>query len=234
VKNLLAVMANSRDGPGINKQMTTDTPTYAGCHHAVFVLPMERTYSLAEIVSELDWEAWTRRWTAYARKRQCRHGSAAARFLSQPGDCVQDAIHLILEGRRRFESGTLTAFFAFVCGVIDSLISHEASRARRYRAVALVGDTDEPMPGEIFEGMLVAPGSSESELLFLDDLEEFIKTLEIDLATYARLRACDSYSPSEEYAEALSVPVSEIRNMDRRLRRRRIQWSQQAGCAATQ
>lgn len=206
--------------------MTLDSATYAP-RPPLFIPPAEEAYTLREILDLLDeakWAEYARRWTAYARSRQCRHGQRAARFLSQPGDYVQEAIRLTLEGRRHFENGTVDEFFAFICSVIDSLISHEASREKRHFCVALVSDTDEPAMGEVYESNLAATGSSEEKLLFLNDLEKFLTILESDLATYARLRAVDAYSTAEEYAIALNTSVSEIRNMDRRLRRRRNQW----------
>jgi len=184
----------------------------------------ERIYSLSELVVELRWDPCVRRWLGYARARLWRHGPGAGRYELQAGDCVQEAIRLTLEGRRHFESGTAGDFFGFICSVIDSLISHDAAKTYRHGMLTAIGTEDEPVLGQLNEARLVSSDDSERELLFRDDLEHFLESLETDLATYAKLRAEGLYSTAEQYAAALNTTVSEIRNMDRRLRRRREQW----------
>jgi DNA-directed RNA polymerase specialized sigma24 family protein len=55
--------------------------------------------------------------------------------------------------------------------------------------------------------------------------DAFIRSLEPELAAYARLRAADAYRTAKEYAAALGVDVPTIRNYTRRIRRRRRQWN---------
>jgi hypothetical protein len=206
--------------------MTHATPAINAIDQApVLASTNERVFSLSDLLVYLDWDPFVRRWLGYARARLWRHGSAAGRYELQAGDCVQEAIRLTIEGRRRFDSGTERAFFSFICDVIDSLISHDAEKTKRHPTIRTVSsDSDEPQFGELNEGYLAAPDDTEREFLFRDALDRFLASLESDLAAYARMRAEEVFSTAEEYAYALNTSVNEVRNMDRRLRRRREQW----------
>lgn len=194
--------------------------------------PLEQVYSLAELMEQLDWDAYVRRWLAYTQGRLSRYGSNAFVFALQASDCVQEAISLTLEGRRRFERGTKSEFFAFMCGVIKSLVSHAGEKTRRGVA-HITADRDDAEPGAIGEGQLKSAEDLEHDFLFRDDIERFLEWVDEDLALYARLRADETWGSTEEYAQALGLSVSEVRNMDRRLRRRREQWTSQRMTSAT-
>jgi DNA-directed RNA polymerase specialized sigma24 family protein len=191
--------------------------------------PPEAELSLAELMERLDWDAYIRRWLAFSRSRLMRYGAAASLLGLQPNDCVQEAIGLALEGRRRFERGTEDEFFVFICGVIRSVISHTAEKTFRDGIVelAIAAGTDAPAGDAIDEGRISSREDIERDFLFRDDLEKFLAWVDEDLASYARLRAEGACSSAEECAEALGISVPDVRNMDRRLRRRREQWTSQ-------
>lgn len=192
----------------------------------VLASPNERVYTLAEFVEIYDWDPSVRRWVAYASHRLSRHGSASARYEKQAHDCVQEAICLTLAGDRHFECGTRHDFFAFICGVIDSLISHDGEKARRHGVVVSItsNDKEEGRTNELNEECIPSHEDPEHDVLFRVDLQRFLDSLESDLAGYARLRAEKDGATAEDYARLLGVSVEDIRNMDRRLRRRRQQW----------
>src|ERR1044072_1376016 len=134
----------------------------------------ERISSLSDLVDELEWDPFVRRCLGYARSKLWRHGRAAGRYELQAGDCVQEAISLTLEGRRHFESGTESEFFHFICGVIDSLISHDAAKTYRRGIAATIGnECDAPVVGQLNEARLASADDPERALLFRDDLEQF-------------------------------------------------------------
>lgn len=210
--------------------MTHATLTTSTDPANVFASPNERVFTLAELMERLDWDPFVRRWLAYSRHRLSRHRFAATRYEHEAGDCVQDAIRLVLEGRRHFEYGTESEFFTYICDVIDSLINHDADKTRRRgAAVAITNEAFHEETGSQLNEARVASGEDlEHDFLFRDDLARFLASLESDLAAYARLRAENDDLQTADYASVLGTTVEEIRNMDRRLRRRRDQWVKRA------
>jgi hypothetical protein len=87
---------------------------------------------------------------------------------------------------------------------------------------------DDAVSEQLTEDRIASPDNLELGLLFRDDLERFFQWIEPELAAYARLRAEDGDSTAREYALVLGVAEADIRNMDRRLRRRREQWTNHA------
>lgn len=79
------------------------------------------------------------------------------------------------------------------------------------------------MPGEIDEQHLASDDDFEHQIIARSELERFKKTLDPDLVRYVSLLAAEQSSSAEEHAMSLGTSVSEIRNLDRRLRRRRSQ-----------
>jgi hypothetical protein len=180
---------------------------------------VEMTDGVEDIAKTIDWEDLTRRLVAYAHWRLVRYGGAA-RFYDEPGDYVQEAVRLFLSGRRQYDPKL--SLFVFFCGVLNSLISHDSDRVRRERGAQYdgVAPTDE----DDLDEQLPSGHDFEADFLSRDELQRFIATLETDLAAYANKRAEGTWSTAEEFAVALGTTIDQIRNMDRRLRRRRQEW----------
>lgn len=206
--------------------MTYATLTTPAERANVFASSNERVYTLTELMEILDWDPFVRRWINFAQSRLSRHRSSAARYEHDPGDCVQDAIRLVLEGRRHFESGTQSEFFHYICDVIKSLISHDGEKTKRHGiAVSIASDAPEEEPtAQLNEARVASDQNVEYEVVFRDDLTRFLASLEPELARYAHLRAEHDDLQAIDFAAVLGTTVEEIRNMDRRLRRRREQW----------
>jgi DNA-directed RNA polymerase specialized sigma24 family protein len=190
---------------------------------------IEPVYTRDELVALIDWYATTTRLMGYANSKIWRHGAAAARYALQAPDLVQEAITSWLEERRIFDAGTESAFFGFLCGVVDSLLSHDKEKTiRRGRQLSISKDGgDETTIDEVSEGRIRAKGDFERDFLFRDNLERFIDSLEPDLATYARALVQAPDSSAEERALALNITVADVRNFDRRLHRWARQWRTQ-------
>ncbi|HEX7830367.1 MAG TPA: hypothetical protein VF787_11965, partial [Thermoanaerobaculia bacterium] len=173
-------------------------------------------------IEAADWSDLTPRLLAYTRMRLSRHGVAALGYGREPSDYVQQAVVLFLEGTRT-PSGNRT-LFEFLCGVVNSLISHEAEKSRMRGPHYAINIGVEDAASGISEDRLPSTESFESGWLANDEMERFLQSIEPDLALYARLRMAKPGATADEYARDLGVPVAEVRNMDKRLKRRREQW----------
>jgi DNA-directed RNA polymerase specialized sigma24 family protein len=182
---------------------------------------------LGQIIESTDWVKTTKRLLAYSRFRLFRHGTLAGRYCNKAEDYVQEAVMLFMDGTRRFPCGSGKTLFGFLCSVVDSLISHDGEKTlRRGREMFLGGDQGEDAErDEYTEEHLSANDDFEERIIADDELERFLASLAPDLVQYVRLRASMQLMTAEECAEALGTTVSEIRNMDKRLRRRRSQWN---------
>lgn len=172
---------------------------------------------------ETAWEPMTKRLLAFAATRLSRHGSYAFRYANRAEDYVQDAVARYLEGTRHSVAKDEQELYFFLCGVISSLINHDAEKAGR-RGVHTPITVDDPESGEPQEIPLPSGENFETDIIAKEELEHFLASLDPDLEQYVRLRAADAGDTAEDYASALGTTVAEIRNMDRRLRRRRDQW----------
>lgn len=191
-------------------------PEIAGCG--------EFDGGLAALIDETNWSILTKRLLAYARYRLSRHGSFASRYTNRAEDYVQEAAIRLMEGTRQFEEGTRQNLFHFLCGVIDSLVSHDAEKAGRLHLQTLVCGEYTSSPNEIEEEHLSSDEDFEDRIIARNELERFMASLEPDLQEYVRLRAAGNLKTAEDFATTLRTTVSDIRNRDRRLRRRRNQW----------
>jgi len=180
---------------------------------------------LRALLMTIDWDVMTPKLLAYASYRIARFGGGAA-IRQKISDYVQEAIKLLFEGTRRFE-GDEEALFRFLCGVVDSLISHDMDKTRRRgKHLSLAHSrSDDAAQDEIYADLLTSPDDPEEDLVLRNRFGAFLSSLENrGLRRYALQRAADDGATSEELADALSTSVEDIRNMDRRLRRRRAQW----------
>lgn len=190
-------------------------------------IPHHPDSELAEILDQTNWDDLTRRLLLYANYRFSRHGAASGRYVNKPDDYVQEAVTALLDGRRRYSPSPEKTLFAFLCGVVDSLLSHDAEKAERRGTHLFIGndDVDDAPPDEYSEDRLASNDNFEEDIIVKDELAHFMGFLEPDLQTYVRLRARDTQSSAEECAATLQISVSDVRNMDRRLRRRRERWT---------
>lgn len=189
---------------------------------------VEPIHTRDELAVLIDWDDYIPRLVGYARVKVWRHGAAAARYALQPQDLVHEAVELWFENRRIFEEGTERAFFAFLCGVVDSLLSHDKEKTVRHgRQISISREGGDETSDEMNEGRIRAEGDFERDLLFRDNLEHFIESLENDLAAYARFLADTPDASAKERALALGVTVTDVRNLDRRLHRHGRQWMKQ-------
>ena len=187
---------------------------------------VEPVYTRDELLARIDWDECATRLLGYARAKVWRHGTAGAGFSLQPPDLVQEAMAGWLDGRRKFECGTASECYRFLCGVIDSLVSHEREKTvrRGYRRSISKDGGDDKENDEMTEGSLRAEGDFEHDFLFRDNLERFIESLHGRLAAYARFVADYPDLSAEQRAEALEITLKDVRNLDRRLHRAGRQW----------
>jgi len=190
---------------------------------------VEPVYTRDELAALIDWDEYTPRLLGYANWKIWRHGAAAARYELQAQDLVQEAITSWFEERRTFDAGTERAFFAFLCSVVDSLLSHDREKTiRRGRQLSISKDGgDDATIDEVSEGRIRTEEDFERDFLFRDNLERFIESLEPDLAAYAKALAEVPDSSAEERALAMRITVADVRNFDRRLHRWARQWMTQ-------
>lgn len=180
--------------------------------------PSDNDEDLARTIESIDWAAMTARLLAFTAYRLARYGAFRARLGKTPADYVQEAVKLLLTGQRHFPRDANLSVFSFLCGIISSLASHDAERASRLSLTGLNFAGDEDLLGE--EEPL-DDIDIEREVVARDESEHFILSLDADLQAYVRLRLSGDYRTAHEYARALNISVAELRNLDRRLRRRR-------------
>jgi len=184
-----------------------------------------QTDDLQKLFLRIDWEMMTKKLLLYGRYRVTRFGGAAS-LRQNIQDYVHDAVRLLFDGTRQFD-GDDEELFGFLCGVIDSLISHDMEKSRRRgRHLSLAWSRgDDETQEEIREDQLPSADDVESDVTLRDRFMAFLASIEDkQLARYALVRAGDDGSSAEQYASALNTTVEDVRNMDRRLRRRRAQW----------
>jgi len=100
--------------------------------------------TLTRLINHTDWGTLTTRLLCYAAMRTRYYHTRRMTPGKMPADYVQEAIMLVLDGRRRLPKSRNTSFFSFLCGVIDSLTSHDREPAlRQQRYVFPAGDDDD-------------------------------------------------------------------------------------------
>lgn len=166
----------------------------------------------------------TRRLAAYTAHRLARHGHAA-RGMDEPLDFVHEAVRLVLEGSRHVPAGADDSMkFRVLASTIDSLIIHARERLERkglHLSLAAPGDLHH---GDIGEDRLAAADAFEDETIARQALDRFVESLDPQLGRYVRDRVEHDDLTAEEHARRLDLSVAEIRNLARRLGRRRGDW----------
>lgn len=173
---------------------------------------------LARTIESIDWSEMTPRLLTFAAFRLARYGRFSARFGKTPADYVQEAVELLLTGRRHIPRQGDISIFSFLSGIISSLVSHDAERPKNVSFTQLDFAEDDELLGEQEP---LDDTDIEREVIAREEAERFIESLDHDLQEYVRLRATGYYSTAEELARALNKPVATIRSLDRRLRRMR-------------
>lgn len=186
--------------------------------------------TLQRVLEGTDWEDLTKRLIAYARYRLTRVISAR-RSGEAPEDYAQNAITLLLAGKRRFPASSDISPFSFLCGVVDSLVSHDAEKVRRRikggaAEVPIGADDGEDAHGDQVTEDQLGGVSFEPEVMTRDRFERFVSELEPRLAAYTRLLAGGLQSTAKEYALALGTTEKNVRNMNRQLSRKRVRYEQ--------
>ena len=153
-----------------------------------------------------DDEFWAReipRLLAYARRRL----SVMRNEEIDAEDCVQQAIILVLDRTRRCRG---VAPERFLLRVIDSVISHDREKRSRHAFVDV--EVVDPSP------------PCEQRVIAEDLKRQLLMLLPPDLQTYVELRIMETCLRAEDYAYVLGVSVADIRNLDKKLQRRRKLW----------
>jgi DNA-directed RNA polymerase specialized sigma24 family protein len=168
------------------------------------------------------WTNETERLNAFAAHRLRRHawrGSAGElpAGAKTAEDYVQEAVLLILDGARRYESNSSP--FAFVAGIIDSLIRGDALKYENRTKHELV-ETNE----EAIAETLSVPGAEET-LAMRELVERFKKRLPNDQCRwYVEVAAADPFATTRDIAETMHLPEPCVRNVAKTIRRRRGCW----------
>lgn len=174
------------------------------------------------IVRDTDWNETPRRLIAYSG----RSLSSFYRFsLGRPEDYAQEAIKLVLAETRHLPADK--PVFHGLCGVVDSLIVHDFEKTQRRGPQIPIGTLpDDQESTGISEERLASGGDDGVATLELHEhLQHFLDLLEPELRVYALARIADEEKTAEEHARALGVSVPDIRNLQKRLVRRREQWN---------
>lgn len=178
----------------------------------------------ARYANEPEFEWMVRRLAAYTAHRLERHGRARL-AMDEPLDFVHEAIRLVLDGSRHVAAADDRAIFRALAGIVDSLTIHAREKLeRRGRRLSIATPGAEPHEGELGEDQLAHLDPVEDETIARETLDHFVKKLDPQLRRYVRTRVEHDDFTAEDHARQLNVEVSDIRNLDRRLNRRRPFW----------
>ncbi|HET8797290.1 MAG TPA: hypothetical protein VFO89_06375 [Thermoanaerobaculia bacterium] len=172
-------------------------------------------------------EFWERL-LAFAERRRQRHGNRAARLESANG-LLNEAVTRVLSGTRLYDGRDP---FDFMCSVIDSVLSHDATRAgNRHPHLAIARQRDDDRDSSVFDverRPLPQSGDEfETRILRRERIERFASELAPDLQEYVRVYLDDRYTTDEERAAVIGTTVEDLRNRMRRLKRRAKELQQQ-------
>jgi hypothetical protein len=180
----------------------------------------ERT--LQGILETTDWNSLIPRVIAHTVDRL---GPSSAHGKS-PSDYVYEAVlHLFTRRRHYPHYRDDLSLFTFLCHTVHGMRTNDlAKSAAEGQHLSIAADgTEEPAAGELRPDALPATTTGDAAAA-AERAEDFFATLEPDLRAYARLLAEERYATAKQYADALHVSVQTIRNYDRKLKRRRLQW----------
>jgi DNA-directed RNA polymerase specialized sigma24 family protein len=180
----------------------------------------------AELLDNAFYESNMRRFTAAA------YSFVRARFNGRvpnaidATDVLSAAILKILDGTRRCPDDVES--IPFVIGVIRSEASHSGDpleHRRLHHSISTVPDQDGNIG--IDEAHIADPrktASAEDASAARELALEFMGHLPERYRRYTRLLASETCRTAAERARALGVPINEVRNMDKLIRRMRPLW----------
>lgn len=180
-------------------------------------------------LSDDRWDELLERSTRHASCKLAKLTWRGVRRGSAPGgieapDLAATALELVILGKRSWDRAAYPDFEVFLRGVVDSLISNlvRSLENRRTRRIGHPDPAEESSDPEGFAGR--EPGPVEL-LVSREDQEAFraavIKALEGDGEAFQVLECLEAgITKPAEIAAYLGLPVSEINNTQRRLRRK--------------
>jgi DNA-directed RNA polymerase specialized sigma24 family protein len=173
-------------------------------------------------LQEVDWSDMVPRlllYTAYRLRRMGRSPHELSPTGKTAEDYVLSAVEALFSGARRYDPER-TSLFAFLCGVISSELSHEFQSQESRSLSRSISLDSEDAPD------VAARDNLEQRAIIADSVEKFIRYLGDDPALQGYVRGRMQYpdATAEELATALRIGVDDMRNLDRRLRRRQLKW----------
>jgi len=171
-----------------------------------------------DLLENTEWDSTVKRLILHANWRCSRYGNASSIYQSRAEEYAQEAIALFLEGTRHYDGSGGTEFFNFLSGCVDSLVSHDVEKAKRRKESKPGVERDDDEAIDFLEQRTQSTHDFEKDILDRDELDRLIDSFDPDLQPYLRLRA-EIDMTAAQYAQALNVSESTIRNMDKRIRR---------------
>ncbi|HET8797288.1 MAG TPA: hypothetical protein VFO89_06365 [Thermoanaerobaculia bacterium] len=183
--------------------------------------PTPSAQLLAAYASDPDFAVTLNKVTGFAAVVLRRGGRTTG--LDEADDYVQQAVKLVLEGRRNLPpDATPRQIRAALYGIVESLIYHHRRKLRRRGRFIPIAS--EPGDGQISEQEIVEKRDDEAERAARQSLKSFLAKIDARLRRYALARVADPDATADQHARYQRVPVAAIRAMDKRLRRRRDLW----------
>jgi DNA-directed RNA polymerase specialized sigma24 family protein len=164
--------------------------------------------------SQTELERLTRELTLYTARK---HGKRAY-VRRTPEDYPNEAIMRTMDGRRRYHFDK--PFKKHLESAIDSIVSHDLEDAAREVHIVDRGDLEDGEPlGGYDARMLVAHDRTEAEVIERVDGEhdETVRTPQEQQCEQLRRAGCSA----RKRAEILGIREDEVRNIDRRITRRK-------------
>jgi hypothetical protein len=181
-------------------------------HNLAAILEKMHSDELAELLERLIEDA---------SHRLGRHGPIANDYEYSAEAFVNEAITRALEERRACPSGL--PVYVFLANTVKSLISHEGQRPE-YRRKRVRLDADDDASASVVD-TLPANDDVEATVTASVASDRFKKSLDPELREYVETLEKEAGSTAEDLAKKLRKPVKTIRNLDRKLSRRRSQWN---------
>ncbi len=173
---------------------------------------------IAELIEKRNNERDTREMLIYTMRK---HGKRA-RVFRDPEDYPNEAVLRTMDGRRKFDFDGDKTLMQHYQSVIDSLVSHDLEKAARHVPLADRGDAEDGEPlGGYDSSRLVASGHTAQEVIEKVDAERHDEKLSPEERTYKELRRSGLCKTAKDFARHMSIPEKKVRNIERRLARRK-------------
>jgi hypothetical protein len=173
---------------------------------------------IRELFDKRDLERDTRELLLYTMRK---HGNRASRFR-QPADYPAEAFLRILDGRRRYDFDGPKTFIQHCQSVIDSLVSHDLDKAKRDVPIVDPADAEDGTPlGGYDSSRIIANDHTEQDVIARVDAERHNAKLRPDERRYEELRSLGLCRTATDFSRHMAIPVNVVRNIERRLARRK-------------